>query len=187
MYKLKLGITGHRDIEKVFGADMPSNGNRYDQESFEKIYKLVFKKVVGIIKDMNLKREEILFVSGMARGADEVLALLAMKLNVDLMITVPNSVEWHKNRGASNGFRAQAIYYDSILEYKKLVSSLEIKKNYKGGNYKYAALARNQSIIDESTAILSVFGYYSNGTADAIKRAEEADIYAGNVLEDFHA
>lgn len=42
--------------------------------------------------------------------------------------------------------RAQAIYYDKILHYEKLIEQYEIGKDYNGDTYYLVNLARNQHI-----------------------------------------
>ena len=185
-----LGITGHANIEKANQTLIEDNGNIYNKEVFETVYKEINSIVERIIQNENITKEELIFVSGMARGADEIFALYAMNYNIPIIASIPYKLEWHKNRPPRQGdIRAQAIQYDKIINYildKQnqgcLYSKInEVPKFYNGEQYKYANFARNQNIIDESDGVMSYFKYSSPGTSHAIMKAKEYNKYIGNV------
>lgn len=185
-----LGITGHANIEKANKKDLPNNGESYDKEVYETVFKEIHKMVTKIKEEEKIETKDLVFVSGMARGADEIFALYAMSKGIPIIASIPHSLSWHRNRSARAGnVRAQAIKYDDIINYieNKIKSGcefskiVEVPKNYNGKAYKYANFARNQNIIDESNGIMSYYKYSSSGTTDAIKKAKKENKYIGNV------
>ena len=119
----------------------------------------------------NIENKDVIFVSGMARGADEIFADIAIELNKKLILCVPNSVKWHKSQKKS------AIKYDEILQYNK-VEAKENKKDYNDGNYYTGYNARNQAmidLIDNEGFLLAFCRYDSSGVIDTIKSAKKAN------------
>lgn len=161
----KIAITGHANIESCFGVDIPDNGEIYDKEIYNKVYTEINETVEKIIAE----KGEVCLISGMARGVDEIFADIAMNKNLPLIICVPYSVSWHKNRGHSRGFRPQAVKYDNILAYKNLIQINNIPKRYKGHVYMYANFARNKAMVDISDEILIYSLKESPGTDNCIK------------------
>ena len=160
---LIIGATGHVNIEKALNINPKKEDlSEYDENLLDNMYKKLNELFNGL--------KNITFISGMARGWDEIIALYAMKRNYNLILAVPNSIQWHKNRKGKQ--RTQAILYDRILEYKK-VKINEIKKNYNNKFYYYGYFARNQFIADNSDVLLAFYGYKSGGTLDCIKRAKK--------------
>jgi len=151
------------------------NGKKYNKEAFIKTYKMIEEALKGY--------KQITIISGMARGADEVFAFYAIKNNLPLILSIPNSVHWHKNRDLSRNMRAQAIYYDKILNYNKL-TIYEIKKDYNGNIFHFANFARNQHMVDIADMVFSFKSYNSSGTDDCIKRAKEQNKYIGNIYKE---
>lgn len=173
---LKIGITGHTNIEKALGYKLIDNGQVYNEQAYEECYNKIYN-VLSEQFDLN----KLCLVSGMARGADEILAKIAIENNLKLIVCIPGSVSWHRNRGLSRGIRAQAIDYDIILKYNNLVSILEIPKFYNNQLYTYANFARNQALVDNSDIML-VFKYYNSaGTDDCLKRIKQKQIKYINV------
>jgi len=181
----KLGITGHTNVEKANGMIIEDNGTIYNDIAFKKVY----KEINDMVKTLFYKSENLVFISGMARGVDEIFAIYAMNHNIPLIASIPYSLEWHKNRGLSRNVRAQAIYYDKIISYInnridngcQFSKIVEVPKNYNDKEYKFANFARNQNIIDESEGVVSYYKYDSSGTKDAIKKAKKYKKYLGNV------
>lgn len=163
--------------------------SEYDIVVYKKVYNEISEMVDRFCGKEQIKKENLVLISGMARGADEIFAIYAMKNNLPLILSIPASIEWHKNRGFSRGIRAQAIQYDEIVEYVQnrikdgcpYSKINEIPKIYRGKEYKFVNFARNQNIIDESEYVISYKKRASVGTSDAIKLAEEAGKYYGNV------
>lgn len=176
-----IAFTGHTNIEKGFRKQLVDGGISYDEEIFLQIYNEIEKVLRSYCKFKNINFEDITIVSGMARGIDEIVAYLAIWNNLNLIISVPNSVAWHKTRPSSKGIRAQAIGYEQILIYPKL-TIYEIKKDYGHGHF-FANFARNQHMVDIAEAVLSYKKYDSTGTDHCIKAAKKKGNYLGNVPE----
>lgn len=173
---MKIAITGHTNIEKSLNLLLiADNGQKYNEDAF--------KKVFNYISEGLKKYNNPTIISGMARGVDEVFAFYAIKNNLPLILSVPNSIKWHKNRNLSRNMRAQAVYYDKILDYDKL-EIYEIKKEYNGNTYPFANFARNQHMVDIADGIFSFKTYDSTGTDDCIKRAKQQQKYLGNLYND---
>lgn len=174
---MKIAITGHTNIEKAVGMDLyHPNGLIYNDEAFKKVYRMI-DDGMSIYKNATI-------ISGMARGVDELFAFYAIKNKLPLILSVPNSVAWHKNRDLSRNMRAQAVFYDEILKYNNL-TIFEIKKDYNRGNYLFANFARNQHMVDIADGVLCFKSYKSSGTDDCIKRAKNLNKFLGNLyIED---
>jgi len=186
---MKIAITGHTNIEKtknVFNTD----SEKYNQAVLMAIMDEIETFLFNYIKDKDINND-ITLISGMARGIDEIFALIAIKNNFNLILCIPNSIKWHKNRSYSRGSRVQAIFYDKILRYKNITEIHEIKKDYKNNSFWCANMARNQAMVDLSDIVFSYKSYDSTGTDDCIKRAKESKKYFGNIpkiesfLDDF--
>ncbi|QCT95034.1 hypothetical protein FE773_07470 [Caminibacter mediatlanticus TB-2] len=168
-----IGATGHIDIEKALNINPKKEDlSEYDENLLDNMYKKLDELLNGL--------KNITFISGMARGWDEIIALFAIKNNYNLILAIPNSVKWHKNRIYKK--RVQAIFYDRILEYKK-AKIYEINKIYNDKFYYYSYFARNQFIVDNSDIILTFYGYKSGGTLDCIKRAKKLNKCIFNFYE----
>lgn len=166
-----VGITGHANIEIPFKK--PYHPNEYDKDLFEKIKKTFLNF---------LSKEKVVGCSGMARGVDEIFALAIMELNYELIICVPNSLEWHKNIKINpDRGRAQAIFYDDILKYENLKIIIEVPKE--PSDKENIFNKRNQSIVDISNEIYSYHLIESLGTMDCIKKAKEKNKYKGNLYQ----
>lgn len=186
-----LGITGHANIEKSNNQELLENGNIYNKETYKIVFNEINRMVKRISEEKKISNNDLIFVSGMARGADEIFALYAIEKNIPLIASIPYSLKWHRNRDSrgDSKIRAQAIYYDKIIDYInskieqgcKYSKIVEVPKLYNGVQYKYANFARNQNIIDESDGIISYYKYKSVGTTDAIKKAKLENKYLGNV------
>lgn len=169
---MKVAITGHVNIEKANGKNL-IDFRKYDEEVFNKVYNEIEMFMNNFYKDL-IKKEDLVLISGMARGADEIFALYAMKNNLKLFLAIPYRISWHKTRKES------AINYDEILEYAKNSEGFEeIKKGYK--NTKNSYFARNQYMVDIADTIISYLKYNSTGTLDTINRAKKANKYFGNI------
>jgi vacuolar-type H+-ATPase subunit F/Vma7 len=184
-----IGFTGHTNIEKANDIELQENGLIYDKKALDIVYEELKNAIYKIKEEKNLK--DIGIVSGMARGVDEVAALIAMDNNLPLILSIPNSVSWHISRPFSRGVKAQAVKYKEILKYVKnrinegcKYSKInEIKKEYIGKVYKYANEARNQNIIDASNIVVSYLKYPSSGTLDGIDKAKKKNKYYNNITD----
>lgn len=169
---MKLAFTGHTNIEKAYNVEYFPNV--YNKFALENCYKMIQSKILNFKEKFGY----VQVISGMARGVDEVAAMVAIKHNLDLILAVPHSVEWHKNR-KDQGKRLQAIYYDDILKYRK-VQVFEVKKNY-GEGHKYANFARNAFMVDLSDQVVSFKAYDSTGTDHCIAYAKKRNKYHSNI------
>jgi hypothetical protein len=171
-----LAFTGHTNIEKCYNIEQIPE--IYNEEVYNSCYGDIKSYIDSYIKKH--QNEKIIIITGMARGVDEVAGLVAMDLGLDIICSVPHSIEWHKNRETIPGRgRAQAIYYDKFLEYPK-ASWVEIKKSYSGG-HKFANFARNCFMVDIATDVVSFKQYDSSGTDHCIKYAKKEGKYIGNI------
>lgn len=179
---ITISITGHTNIEKACGLPMIDEyGHEYNPQALKEVYSNIERVILSIAEKHNIDVSNITLASGMARGVDEVFALFAIKNDMPLILCVPNSLKWHRNRDLSRGIRSQAIFYNQITRYSKIVSINEIKKQYNGKEYKYGNFARNQNLVDVADYVISYKCYDSTGTDDCIKRAELAEKYLLNV------
>ena len=182
--KTYLAITGHANIEKAL--DMKElDGKEYNIECFNKVKKEIENYINIYMEDKKIKDiKDIVFISGMARGADEIFALIAKENNCDLILAVPNSLNWHMNRNIrANGGYAQALNYQEILDYvnnNKNSNFFEIRKNYNGQIYKYANFARNDFMVLNADNIISYQRNRSPGTEHAIASSKKHGNYYGN-------
>ena len=174
-----IAFTGHTNIEKALGMKLIGNGETYVKEAFDQIVYDITTIINNYCIRKNIDPKSITVVSGMARGVDEAAAFYAIWNNLPLIISVPNSISWHKHRPLSKGIHAQAISYDEILKYPKL-TVYEIKKDY-GLGHPFANFARNQHMVDIANAILSYKKYDSTGTYHCIKAAKKKGNYLGNI------
>lgn len=179
---MKIALTGHTNIEKACGKLINNSGNSYNKDVFEQVYLEIENDLKIIAIENKIDFKNLTLISGMARGADEVLAEIAYRNNLNLILSIPHSIYWHKNRTPrrDSDIRAQAIEYDRYLNYDKS-TIYEIKKSYGEGNHIYANFARNQHMVDESDALISYKRYDSTGTDDCIKRGKKQNKYIGNV------
>jgi len=184
-----IGFTGHTNIEKANNQELYNNGIIYNEEILDFVKEELMLAINQIKELKNI--ENIGIVSGMARGVDEVAAIIAMELNIPLILSIPNSVSWHISRPFSRGVKAQAINYKKILDYvnNRIKNGCpyskinEIKKEYIGKVYKYANEARNQNIIDASNIVVSYLKYPSSGTLDGIDKAKKKNKYYNNITD----
>jgi hypothetical protein len=183
---MRVAITGHANLEKALGYEMTDpEGQAYNQNMYFHVMFEMAEALARISEKMNIPLSEFELISGMARGVDELFALTAHFHNIPLILSIPNSIKWHKHRDLTRDFRAQAIHYDFILQSPVLKKYYEIKKDYDNGSYQFANFARNQHMVDISDIVISykVLGYDSTGTDDCIKRAQKINKYYGNVLD----
>lgn len=179
-----IAFTGHTNIEKALGRQLDGSGESYNENSFNQIVYDISMVIQNYCEIKKIDPKSITIVSGMARGVDEAAAFYAIWNNLPLILSIPNSVSWHKTRPLSRGIHAQAISYDVILAYDKL-TIYEIKKDY-GQGHPFANFARNQHMVDISDAILSYKKYDSTGTDHCIKAAKKKGNYLGNIPTILH-
>lgn len=180
---IKIALTGHTNIEKAYSCQLIDNGEIYNQEAYDKAYIEISELLFNLIDNKKIDISNVVLISGMARGADEIFAQIALDNNIRLELSIPHSIQWHKNR-ASRGFgnktiRAQAIEYDKFLDKANQIT--EIKKTYGDGNHKFANFARNQHMVDSANFVISFKKYDSSGTDHCIGEAKKQGKYYGNV------
>lgn len=89
-----LAFTGHTNIEKAYGlCQIPEI---YNADAYDACYSDIKKYIESYINKYN--NEKIIIIVGMARGVDEIAGIVAMDMNLDIICSVPHSIEWHKNR-----------------------------------------------------------------------------------------
>jgi len=176
---MKIAFTGHTNIEKATGGKLISEGSSYSEGVFEKLIAEFDRFIINYCKENSLKFQDIEIISGMARGVDEVAAIMAIRNNWNLILAIPNSIEWHKNRELSRGVKAQAIFYDYILN-SNPKEIHEIKKDY-GFGHQYANFARNKFMVDIADIVVSYKKYSSTGTDHCINAAIKKGNYYGNI------
>jgi len=178
---MKISLTGHLDIERGLGIKQ-TNNHIYDPYAFNTTYDEILKYLIKFCKNKNITLDDLTLISGMARGADEIFAYIAMDYNLPLIIVVPKSVQYHKNKIVKKtpNIKIQAIQYEMILKYHNLENIIEVNDNLNKGNYGYF-LARNQKMVDIADYVISYKKYESGGTNDCIQRAILVNKYYGNV------
>jgi len=177
-----VSITGHTNIEKALGLDLvQEHGATYNKEAFYKVYSEILEGLIAFCKEKQIQLSDLTLVSGMARGVDEVFAFVAIRNGLKLILSIPGSISWHRNRTLSRNMRAQAIYYDEILAYNNLVNTVEVTKSYNGGNFNLVNLARNQHMVDISDGVFCYKSYESTGTNDCILRAKKQNKFIKNL------
>lgn len=177
-----VSITGHTNIEKALGLPLVvTGGAKYNMDAFEEVCQQVTSGVNSFAQSRGIPFSSLTFVSGMARGVDEVFAAVAIRNGLPLILSVPGSVKWHKDRKPSRGMRAQAVYYERILRYERLQEVFEINKRYDGQSYQFANFARNQHMVDISNGVFSFKAYNSTGTDDCTQRAISKNKFIGNL------
>lgn len=181
---MKVAITGHTNIEKALGVELKhENGQKYDSVVFEKVYNQILENLKFFCKKEKINFKDLTLISGMARGVDEVFAILAIRNQLSLILSIPATIRWHKGRSLSRGMRAQAVYYDRILAYENIVSIHEISKDYNDQQFPLVNLARNQHMVDIADGVFSYKAYDSTGTNDCISRAKKVNKYLVNLAE----
>lgn len=178
-----VAITGHTNIEKATNNPLTApHGIKYNKNAFDMVYNDIFSHLHDYCHNHSIRFSDLTLVSGMARGVDEVFAILAIRNDLPLILSIPNSIPWHSSRSLSRGMRAQAVYYEKILNYSNLLEVHEINKHYDNKKYPFANFARNQHMVDIADVVFSYKAYDSTGTDDCIKRALQKRNYRGNVL-----
>ena len=186
---MKIAITGHANIEKALGFELVNeDASQYNTDAYDLVFLEIVKNLEKLCKENNFNFNELTLISGMARGVDEIFAVVAIHYNLNLILSIPGSIRWHRTRSPSRGIRAQAIYYDWILSYPKIIEKYEIGKDYNKdipgtGNYPLVNLARNQHMVDIADGVVCyrVSESDSTGTDDCIKRAQKANKFLGNL------
>lgn len=170
-----LAFTGHTNIEKCYGVEQIPE--KYNTEAFESCYLDIKNYIDSYI--LKYSNEKIIIITGIARGVDEIAGLVAMDKGLEIICSVPHSIEWHKNRENTSKGRVQAIFYDKFLQYSRS-SWCEIKKSYSGG-HQFANFARNCFMVDIATDVVSFKQYDSTGTDHCVKYAKSQNKYVGNI------
>lgn len=172
----KIGITGHCNIEAIHEQN-DLDTFVYNQFAFSKTFLEIETFIFKYIKENNITN--FCFVSGMARGVDEIFALIAIKYNIPLILCIPKELIWYRNKLVDNR-KIQALNFNFILNYKNIISIIESTENFNKGNYGYF-LSRNSDIIKQSNIIFSYKKYDSIGTNDCINKAILQNKYGGNI------
>lgn len=180
-----IGITGARNIEDHNNTELENKGIKYNQKIYDKVYKEIDIMIKYILKEKDLKFSDLKFVSGMARGVDEIFADYAVDRNIPLILSIPDNVESHRRRKVGK-IKSQAIKYNNKLDYVNNSENSkinEIGKTYKNKTYSFSTFARNKNIVDESDIVISYKKKPSRGTQDTINYAKKKKKYFGNVEE----
>lgn len=184
---MKIALTGHANIEKCYSYDILNGGTEYNKDCFDLAYDEIYSSLLILCELNGVEFNSLTLISGMARGADEVFAEVAYRNDLKLILSIPHTIEWHKNRvgrklNNKESIRAQAVNYDKYLNYDKS-SFFEIKKTYGSGEHMYANFARNQHMVDSCDLLISFKKYNSSGTDHCIKEGLKQGKYFGNVGE----
>ena len=173
---MKIALTGHTNIEKFYNKKYI--GEKYDEYSYNEAYKEILFKLRKSCKIKNIDFNSLILISGMARGADEIFADIAMNNNLKLILSVPHSTKWHKERIYKKDLNVKiaAIKYDEILKYKNIIDIIEVFDENAENNYSHFT-KRNQNMVDISDFVISYKKYESIGTNDCIQRAKEVNKY----------
>ena len=165
-----IGITGHANLETPFGVEY--NPNEYDP--------IIFNRVFNDLESFLKSKGRVTCCLGMARGVDEIFALAAIKLGLDLILCIPKNIDWHKNLNVHEARgRAQAINYQHILDYKNIKTIIEVEKTIDQNVFN----DRNQVIVNSSDSLFSYHLFESIGTMDCIRRGKLNNIYMGNLYK----
>jgi len=177
---MRIAITGHMDIERCH-AITQKNNHKYNPIAFLKTYNEIEYYLKQWCIENKVQFSDLELISGMARGVDEVFAKIATNNGLKLIISVPKSIEYHKNKVVKDTptIKIQAIDYNTILTYDN-IEVHEVTENFNKGGYGYF-IARNQSMVDLSDYVLSYKRYDSTGTNDCIDRAKLQNKYYGNI------
>ena len=180
---MKFSITGHTSIEKATGLELKyAHGAQYNKEAFDIVYEKIETGLKNYCEEHDIDFKTITLISGMARGVDEVFAIVAIRNGLKLILSIPGSKHWHMNRGLSRDMRAQAVYYSKILAYENK-EVFEISKTYNGGSFYFVNMARNQHMVDIADGVFCYKSYDSSGTDDCIKRAKTKGNFLKNLAE----
>ena len=171
-----IAFTGHANIEKCWGYEIQGIGETYNQKAYEQVFNDIQKFIFNFCSKNGISFDNLTIVSGMARGVDEIAALVAIANRINLIASIPVSTYWHKNRELSRGIKAQAIWYDYILNYPKITI-----RNVAKGEHKFVNFARNADMIEISTYVASYKKYDSTGTDHCIREAKKRNKYLGNI------
>ena len=173
---MKIALTGHTNIERHYNKAYV--GSDYDTEAYEKAYDEILNKLKRVCAEKDIKFNELILISGMARGADEIFAHIAMDNNLKLILSIPHSVNWHKERVYKKdlNIKIQAIDYEKILAYENILEIVEVIDNNAKNNYDHF-MKRNQNMVDLADYVISYKKYESIGTNDCIHRAKEVNKY----------
>ena len=187
---MKIAFTGHTNIEKCCKSILINSGNTTNLKDYDlindgevyntKAWNMVYDHLEKFIKMLIEKYGKISIISGGARGIDEIVANVALNLDLDLYLFIPGSDSWYLNREKSRGIRAQSIDLYRLFNYKKCIK-YNIYKTYCNKTYKFVNFARNQAMVDNCHIMYSYKIYDSTGTDNAIKLASEQEKYGGNV------
>lgn len=128
--------------------------------------------------DLCSSRPNILVLSGMAEGYDEVLARSALEHRIPFWAAVPN-----RGYGPHYWGNNSVSGYDRMGEFNELLAQAEgvtyvCRGIYEGGVH--ANFVRNQWMVDHADILL--VGPGDGGTRDCIRRARQAGVMVVEVL-----
>ena len=140
-----LGITGHRP-NKLGSYKIPNPIYNYIVSES--------KKAIHLIKPSKI-------ITGMAIGYDQIIANLALELNIPFIAAVP--------------FTGQELFWppDSQEQYRDLLSKADdLVVVNKGGFAAWKMQTRNEWIVNNSDMMLAAFDGTKGGTANCVEYAK---------------
>lgn len=144
---IKVGITGHRDLDKRF---------------IEEYKKQVFKK----LDELKQKYHEIILLSPLADGADRLVVYEAMKLNIKFIAVLPMQKELYQEDFDSTS----KLEFDTLLKNAEHIFTISHAKPFiRDRQYEHIG----QYISENSDILITLWdGEYNNlqgGTSEIVK------------------
>jgi len=154
---LKIGITGHRDLNKNFITD-------YEQQVFNKL--LILQQ----------KHNDIIIYSSFADGADRIIVEQAMKLDIDFILVLPMKMEYYKNDFTLDS----ELEFNQLLLNAKDIIEVGLTKNSTLSGIEYHGYQRDiqyekagKFISDNCNVLIALWDgidtYLKGGTSETIK------------------
>lgn len=144
---MQLGVTGHRLSKLGMGYTIPNA-----------MYSRILQESEQII--LTIKPDKI--ITGMCIGYDQIIAELALKLNIPFVAAIP--------------FVGQELLWPKDIQecYRSLLAQAEhIEVVNPGGFASWKMQARNKWIVDHSDVLLALFAGIKGGTYNCIEYAKE--------------
>lgn len=147
---MNLGITGHRP-DKLWG---------YRNECPE-LYIVLW----GAIEQIVLEKKPDYLITGMAQGADQLFAEIAIQLSIPFIALVP-----FKGQETMWPPAAQASYRELLEKAHEVVTVSP------GGYAAWKMQRRNKEIVWQSSELIAVWDGSSGGTAHCVAFAEQQKV-----------
>ena len=154
---LKIGITGHRDLNKKFIV-------HYKQELFNKL---------SLLQQIH---NDIVIYSALADGADRVIIEQAIKLNIDFIAVLPMKPKYYKNDFTSKS----KLVFDELLSNAKKTIEIPLSNNSTLSDIQNHGYHRDlqyekagQFISDNCDILIALWDgidtYLTGGTSETVK------------------